>query len=126
MHAGISKETINNPTTALVPQTGYIPRLSSLDYGRWTGDDDKARRPLRRLSNYQARRSVPSPTSSVDTPGPSGNQVPMKNANTVVYNRKIAVLGFRAVGKTSLTNAFVSGTFTDSYVSRRTGRIDDD
>mmetsp|Transcript_12873 Transcript_12873/g.30427 ORF Transcript_12873/g.30427 Transcript_12873/m.30427 type:complete len:193 (-) Transcript_12873:162-740(-) len=39
----------------------------------------------------------------------------MKNANTVVYNRKIAVLGFRAVGKTSLTNAFVSGTFTDSY-----------
>lgn len=42
-------------------------------------------------------------------------QDPMKNANTVVYNRKIAVLGFRAVGKTSLTNAFVSGTFTDSY-----------
>ena len=42
----------------------------------------------------------------------------MKNANTVVYNRKIAVLGFRAVGKTSVTNAFVSGTFTDSYVSR--------
>jgi len=32
-----------------------------------------------------------------------------------VVNRKIAVLGFRAVGKTSLTNAFVSGTFSDNY-----------
>lgn len=30
-------------------------------------------------------------------------------------HRKVAVLGFRAVGKTSLTNTFVSGTFSDSY-----------
>mmetsp|Transcript_36534 Transcript_36534/g.76692 ORF Transcript_36534/g.76692 Transcript_36534/m.76692 type:complete len:192 (-) Transcript_36534:483-1058(-) len=37
------------------------------------------------------------------------------NANPTVVNRKIAVLGFRAVGKTSLTNAFVSGTFSDNY-----------
>ena len=35
-----------------------------------------------------------------------------KNQPTLV-NRKIAVLGFRAVGKTSLTNAFVTGTFSD-------------
>jgi len=32
-----------------------------------------------------------------------------------IVQRKIAVLGFRAVGKTSLTNSFVSGTFDDSY-----------
>ena len=30
-------------------------------------------------------------------------------------HRKIAVLGFRSVGKTSLTNALVSGTFADTY-----------
>ena len=35
-----------------------------------------------------------------------------KNDATLVH-RKIAVLGFRAVGKTSLTNAFVKGTFSD-------------
>mmetsp|Transcript_16950 Transcript_16950/g.23983 ORF Transcript_16950/g.23983 Transcript_16950/m.23983 type:complete len:189 (+) Transcript_16950:138-704(+) len=32
-----------------------------------------------------------------------------------LVHRKIAVLGFRAVGKTSLTNTFVSGTFDESY-----------
>lgn len=32
-----------------------------------------------------------------------------------LLHRKVAVLGFRAVGKTSLTNSFVSGTFEDSY-----------
>jgi len=37
------------------------------------------------------------------------------NPNPTVVNRKIAVLGFRAVGKTSLTHAFVSGTFSDNY-----------
>ena len=37
----------------------------------------------------------------------------MPNKEPAVVNRKIAVLGFRAVGKTSLTNAFVSGTFSD-------------
>ena len=37
------------------------------------------------------------------------------NANPTLVHRKIAVLGFRAVGKTSLTNAFVSGTFSDNY-----------
>ena len=40
---------------------------------------------------------------------------PNNNANPTLVNRKIAVLGFRAVGKTSLTNAFVSGTFSDNY-----------
>jgi Ras family protein len=38
--------------------------------------------------------------------------MPPKHDPTLVH-RKIAVLGFRAVGKTSLTNAFVSGTFSD-------------
>lgn len=37
-----------------------------------------------------------------------------KNDPTLV-NRKIAVLGFRAVGKTSLTTTFVHGTFSDTY-----------
>jgi len=37
-----------------------------------------------------------------------------KNEPALVH-RKIAVLGFRAVGKTSLTNAFVSGTFAETY-----------
>jgi Ras family protein len=38
------------------------------------------------------------------------------NANEPpVVHRKIAVLGFRAVGKSSLTYAFVSGTFSDNY-----------
>lgn len=40
--------------------------------------------------------------------------MPNKGEPTLVH-RKIAVLGFRAVGKTSLTNAFVSGTFSDQY-----------
>eukprot|EP00592_Proboscia_alata_P007365 CAMPEP_0194356582 /NCGR_PEP_ID=MMETSP0174-20130528/4197_1 /TAXON_ID=216777 /ORGANISM="Proboscia alata, Strain PI-D3" /LENGTH=190 /DNA_ID=CAMNT_0039126233 /DNA_START=280 /DNA_END=852 /DNA_ORIENTATION=- len=35
--------------------------------------------------------------------------------STRLVHRKIAVLGFRGVGKTSLTNAFVSGTFSDTY-----------
>ncbi|KAL7430113.1 hypothetical protein ACHAXH_006222 [Discostella pseudostelligera] len=35
--------------------------------------------------------------------------------NPALVHRKIAVLGFRAVGKTSLTNAFVSGTFSENY-----------
>lgn len=37
------------------------------------------------------------------------------NVNPALVHRKIAVLGFRAVGKTSLTNAFVSGTFSENY-----------
>ncbi|KAL3758278.1 hypothetical protein ACHAWU_005359, partial [Discostella pseudostelligera] len=37
------------------------------------------------------------------------------SANPALVHRKIAVLGFRAVGKTSLTNAFVSGTFSENY-----------
>lgn len=32
-----------------------------------------------------------------------------------LVHRKIALLGYRAVGKTSLTNAFVGGTFDDLY-----------
>jgi len=39
----------------------------------------------------------------------------MPNSEPAVVNRKVAILGFRAVGKSSLTNAFVSGTFTDGY-----------
>lgn len=37
-----------------------------------------------------------------------------KNEPAIVH-RKVAILGFRAVGKTSLTQAFVSGTFADTY-----------
>mmetsp|Transcript_28796 Transcript_28796/g.52098 ORF Transcript_28796/g.52098 Transcript_28796/m.52098 type:complete len:192 (+) Transcript_28796:150-725(+) len=32
-----------------------------------------------------------------------------------LVHRKVAILGFRAVGKSSLANAFVSGTFSESY-----------
>ena len=32
-----------------------------------------------------------------------------------LVNRKIAVLGFAAVGKSALTNAFVNGTFNERY-----------
>lgn len=32
-----------------------------------------------------------------------------------LVNRKVAVLGFAAVGKSSLTNAFVNGTFNERY-----------
>ena len=32
-----------------------------------------------------------------------------------LVHRKVAILGFRAVGKSSLTNAFVSGTFSEQY-----------
>jgi len=39
----------------------------------------------------------------------------MPRSEPIVVHRKIAVLGFRSVGKTSLTNALVSGTFTDIY-----------
>jgi Ras family protein len=37
----------------------------------------------------------------------------MKKEPQLVH-RKIALLGFRAVGKTSLTNSFVSGTFDET------------
>jgi len=32
-----------------------------------------------------------------------------------LVQRKLAILGYRAVGKTSLTNSFVSGDFVDGY-----------
>jgi Ras homolog enriched in brain len=32
-----------------------------------------------------------------------------------VVHRKVAILGFRAVGKSSLTSAFVTGVFSDAY-----------
>jgi Ras homolog enriched in brain len=32
-----------------------------------------------------------------------------------VVHRKVATLGFRAVGKSSLTSAFVTGVFSDAY-----------
>jgi len=37
----------------------------------------------------------------------------MPKSDPALVHRKIAILGFRAVGKTSLTNAFVSGTFAE-------------
>jgi Ras homolog enriched in brain len=37
----------------------------------------------------------------------------MKDATVV--SRKLAVLGYRAVGKSSLTNSFVSGSFSTIY-----------
>jgi len=37
------------------------------------------------------------------------------NKNPAVVHRKIAFLGFRAVGKSSLVNSFVSGTFSEAY-----------
>jgi len=39
----------------------------------------------------------------------------MPNRDPQLVHRKVAILGFRAVGKTSLTNAFVSGTFAETY-----------
>lgn len=39
----------------------------------------------------------------------------MPKSDPALVHRKIAILGFRAVGKTSLTNAFVSGTFAENY-----------
>lgn len=32
-----------------------------------------------------------------------------------LVSRKIAALGFRAVGKSCLTNSFVTGTFSEAY-----------
>mmetsp|Transcript_23444 Transcript_23444/g.33616 ORF Transcript_23444/g.33616 Transcript_23444/m.33616 type:complete len:191 (+) Transcript_23444:95-667(+) len=39
----------------------------------------------------------------------------MPNRDPQLVHRKVALLGFRAVGKSSLTNAFVSGTFAETY-----------
>jgi Ras family protein len=39
----------------------------------------------------------------------------MPNRDPQLVHRKVAVLGFRAVGKTSLTTSFVSGTFDETY-----------
>lgn len=38
-----------------------------------------------------------------------------KGKDPTVVQRKIALLGFRAVGKSSLTNSFVTGTFSEAY-----------
>ena len=38
----------------------------------------------------------------------------MVRQDPLLVTRKVAVLGFRAVGKTSLTSHFVSGTFNPS------------
>mmetsp|Transcript_13843 Transcript_13843/g.19375 ORF Transcript_13843/g.19375 Transcript_13843/m.19375 type:complete len:193 (-) Transcript_13843:789-1367(-) len=38
-----------------------------------------------------------------------------QNKDATVVHRKVAILGFRAVGKSSLTNTFVSGTFVETY-----------
>ena len=37
------------------------------------------------------------------------------NKNPTLVNRKVAVLGARAVGKSSLTHSFVTGSFSDAY-----------
>lgn len=34
---------------------------------------------------------------------------------TALVHRKVALLGFRAVGKSSLTSAFVTGVFSETY-----------
>eukprot|EP00540_Astrosyne_radiata_P015690 CAMPEP_0116847922 /NCGR_PEP_ID=MMETSP0418-20121206/14699_1 /TAXON_ID=1158023 /ORGANISM="Astrosyne radiata, Strain 13vi08-1A" /LENGTH=191 /DNA_ID=CAMNT_0004479413 /DNA_START=226 /DNA_END=801 /DNA_ORIENTATION=+ len=39
----------------------------------------------------------------------------MPNREPQLVHRKVAILGFRAVGKSSLTNAFVNGTFAETY-----------
>lgn len=39
----------------------------------------------------------------------------MPNKDPQLVHRKVAVLGFRAVGKSCLTNAFVNGTFAETY-----------
>mmetsp|Transcript_9177 Transcript_9177/g.14114 ORF Transcript_9177/g.14114 Transcript_9177/m.14114 type:complete len:193 (+) Transcript_9177:308-886(+) len=41
--------------------------------------------------------------------------MPPQNKDATVVHRKVAILGFRAVGKSSLTNTFVSGTFVETY-----------
>lgn len=38
-----------------------------------------------------------------------------KGKDPTIVHRKIAVLGFRAVGKSALTNSFVTGTFSEVY-----------
>lgn len=38
-----------------------------------------------------------------------------KNKDPTLVHRKVAILGFRAVGKSSLTNSFMTGTFSDDY-----------
>ena len=38
-----------------------------------------------------------------------------KTADATVVHRKVAALGFRGVGKSSLINSFVSGTFSEGY-----------
>lgn len=39
----------------------------------------------------------------------------VNRGDPALVHRKVAILGFRAVGKSSLTNAFVSGSFSDKY-----------
>mmetsp|Transcript_26593 Transcript_26593/g.61218 ORF Transcript_26593/g.61218 Transcript_26593/m.61218 type:complete len:140 (-) Transcript_26593:810-1229(-) len=39
----------------------------------------------------------------------------MPKSDPTLVHRKIAVLGFRAVGKTSLTTSFVNGSFAEGY-----------
>ena len=38
-----------------------------------------------------------------------------RDGSVAVVHRKLAVLGFRAVGKSSLANSFVFGTFSEAY-----------
>jgi Ras homolog enriched in brain len=38
-----------------------------------------------------------------------------KDGSVAVVHRKLALLGFRAVGKSSLANSFVTGTFSEAY-----------
>jgi GTPase SAR1 family protein len=38
-----------------------------------------------------------------------------KGGEPTVVHRKVAALGFRGVGKSSLINSFVSGTFSEGY-----------
>lgn len=42
----------------------------------------------------------------------------VNNNSPTLVHRKVAILGFRAVGKSSLTHSFVTGAFSDAYVFR--------
>lgn len=63
------------------------------------------------LKKYPCRRRL---IGQISTPTLATPTMP-NSTNPALVHRKIAVLGFRAVGKTSLTNAFVSGTFSENY-----------
>ena len=59
--------------------------------------------------------SVTATTSSNNIASNSNSISTSNKASPTLVHRKIAILGFRAVGKSSLTNSFVTGTFSEAY-----------